>query len=168
MGNISLSDELTLLTPDVIAEIEQWIIKFPEKRKKSAIIAALAVVQRHNNGWLSDRLLTEVAEYLELPKISVYEVATFYSMFELKPVGKYKIAICTNISCMLCGCKSIVNHVKNKLNIEFDEVTNNGKFSLKQGECIAACDKAPVIQINNQQFYNVTTELIDKILEDLE
>jgi len=124
-------------------------------------------LQRHNNGWLSQGLLDAVAVYLELPTIAVYEVATFYSMFELQPVGKYKICVCTNLSCMLCGCKEVVAHLKNKLDVDFGEVTKDGKFSLKEVECIAACDKAPVIEVNGKQFKNVTTQSVDEILVSL-
>jgi NADH-quinone oxidoreductase subunit E len=165
MDNISSAIPLTL---DMIAEIDKWILKFPSGHKKSAVIAALTIVQQHNNGWLSEELLSAVAQYLELPLISVYEVATFYSNFELQPVGKYKIGICTNISCMLCGCKEITKHLKNKLNINFGEITKDGRFSLKAVECIASCDKAPVIDINGNQFANVTIESIDQILMSLE
>jgi len=160
MDNIKLSAEM-------ISEIEEWILKFPAKQKRSAVIAALTIVQRHNNGWLSQGLLDAVAVYLELPTIAVYEVATFYSMFELQPVGKYKICVCTNLSCMLCGCKEVVAHLKNKLDVDFGEVTKDGKFSLKEVECIAACDKAPVIEVNGKQFKNVTTQSVDEILVSL-
>lgn len=156
------------LSTEMILEIEEWVAKFPKKHKKSSIIAALTIVQKHNNGWLSNQLLDAVAEYLNLPKISVYEIATFYSMFELHPVGKYKICVCTNVSCMLCGCVEVSNHLKNKLNINFGEITNDGKFSLKAVECIAACDKAPVIEINGKQFSNVSCESVDEILVGLE
>ena len=161
MDNINLSAEM-------ISEIEEWILKFPAKQKRSAVIAALTIVQRHNNGWLSQGLLDAVAVYLELPTIAVYEVATFYSMFELQPVGKYKICVCTNLSCMLCGCKKIVSHLKNKLNLDFGQTTKDSKFTLKEIECIAACDKAPVIQVNGKYFENVTIESVDQILAELE
>ncbi len=161
MVNVSLSTQMIL-------EIEEWVVKFPKKHKKSAVIAALTIVQRYNNGWLNNELLNAVAEYLELPTIAVYEVATFYSMFELQPVGKYKICVCTNISCMLCGGVTVANHLKNKLNINFGEITNDGKFSLKEIECIAACDHAPVVEINGKQFKNVTVESVDEILVNLE
>ena len=125
-------DTIIDLPLEVTSKIDTWILKFPNGRKKSALIAALTIVQEHNNGWLSRELLDAVAAYLELPKIAVYEVASFYSMFELKPVGKYKICVCTNVSCMLCGCKKIVSHLKNKLNLDFGQTTKDSKFNLKE------------------------------------
>lgn len=156
------------LTKKMTLEIDEWIKKFPEGRQQSAIIAALTIAQQYNNGWLNKELLHAVAEYLQIPVVNVYEVATFYPKFELKPSGKHKIGICTNVSCMLSGCNKIAQHVKQKLNINFEETTSDGKFSLKELNCIAACDKAPVVQINEQQFSNVTLEAIDQILTRLE
>ncbi|MGD0466499.1 MAG: NAD(P)H-dependent oxidoreductase subunit E [Gammaproteobacteria bacterium] len=152
---------------EITSEIDAWILKFPKQHKKSAIIAALTIVQQYNGGWLSKELLNAVANYLEIPKIAVYEVASFYSMFELKPVGKYKICVCTNVSCMLCGCKEIASHLKNKLNLNFGESSKDFKFTLKEVECLAACDKSPVMQINGKYFENVTIDVIDKILAEL-
>ncbi len=156
------------LTKKMTLEIDDWIKKFPEGREQSAIIAALTIAQKYNNGWLNKELLHAVAEYLKIPVVTVYEVATFYPKFELKPSGKHKIGICTNVSCMLSGCNKIAQHVKQKLNINFEETTSDGKFSLKELNCIAACDKAPVVQINEQQFSNVTLEAIEQILMRLE
>ena len=152
---------------EITSQIDTWLLKFPKQHKKSAIIAALTIVQQYNNGWLSKDLLDAVAMYLEVPKIAVYEVANFYSMFELKPVGKYKICVCTNVSCMLCGCKSIITYLKNKLNLNFGETSKDLKFSLKEVECLAACDKSPVMQINGKYYENLTVKIIDEILEGL-
>lgn len=153
---------------EVAEEIDKWVLKFPKQQQQSAIIPALTIVQKYNNGWLSKKLLDDVADYLKLPKINVYEVASFYSNFELKPVGKYHIRICNNISCMLGNCEKIIEHVKNKCDLDVNEVSLDFKFSLKTTECLGMCDKAPVMLINNKYFENLTVEMIDEILKGLE
>jgi NADH-quinone oxidoreductase subunit E len=151
-----------------VDKINLWLKKFPSDKKRSAIIPALRIIQDENNGFLTIKLMDYLANFLEVPNIYVYEVATFYSMYELKNVGKYKLSLCTNISCMLNGSEEIVNYLKNKLNINFNEVTKDGKFSLKEVECLAACGGAPVMQIGNKYYENLTIDKIDKILENLE
>ena len=148
-------------------KIDHWISKFPENQKQSAVLPVLMLVQEQNGGWLSDELMKEVADYLSMPYIAVYEVAAFYSMYDLKPVGKYKIAVCTNVSCMLSGCDKIVNHLKNKLKINFNETTSDGKFTLKEVECLGACANAPVIYMDHQYHENLTPEKVDKILDKI-
>jgi NADH-quinone oxidoreductase subunit E len=155
------------LTASMILEIDECVKKFSKNRKQSTIIEVLHIVQKYNDGWLSLELLDAVADYLKLPRINVYEIATFYNMFEPKPVGKYKICVCSNLSCMLCGSKVVFNHLRNKLNINLGEITQDGKFSLQEIECMAECDKSPVISVNNQQYTNVTTKNIDDILVSL-
>lgn len=156
------------LTPDIKRAIDDWINKFPADRKQSAVIPALSIVQQANGGWLTIELIDLVADYLELPKVHAYEIATFYSMFELKPVGKYKICVCTNISCSLRGSDAIVAHLRRKLAIDFGEVTADGKFSLKEVECLAACGGAPMLQIGENYYENLTIAGVDKILAQLE
>ena len=165
---MSHQEKTLILSEDTIAEIEKALVKFPKERKRSAVMPALMAAQKQNGGWLSNEIMDAVADYLGLPNIVVYEVATFYSMYELKPVGKYKICICTNISCMLCGSEKIVEHLKNKLGINFGEITKDGKFSLKEVECLAACGGAPAMQIDDRYYENLTPEKIDDILEGLE
>ncbi len=160
--------KLHLIDPESKAEIDQWIRKYPEDQKQSAVMAALRIVQDANGGWLTEELMDAVAEYLEMPKVSVYEVATFYSMYELKPVGRHKICVCTNISCMLCGSDRIVEHLKNKLGIGFGEITEDGRFSLKEVECLGACGGAPMMQIGRQYYENLTPEKVDEILDALD
>ena len=156
-----------MLSKNITQQIDNWLKKFPADKKRAAVIPALTLVQDEHR-WLSRDLMDAVADYLEIPKIAVYEVATFYSMFELKPVGKHKINICTNISCMLAGSQSIVDHLKQKLNIDFGETTTDDKFTLKQVECLAACGGAPMVQINKDYHENLTAEKIDAILAELD
>ena len=150
------------------AKIEAVLSKFPADQRQSALISALMIVQTENNGYLTTELMDAVADYLQIPKIAAYEVASFYSMYGHKPVGKYKISLCTNISCMLCGAEDLEAYLKEKLNIDYGQVTQDGKFSLKQVECLAACGGAPMMQIGDQYYTNLTREKIDLILAELE
>ncbi len=158
----------TLLSEQSRTEIDAWIAKYPPEQKQSAVMGALKIVQEANGGYLTTELMDAVAEYLEMAPIAVYEVATFYSMYELKPVGKHKICVCTNISCMLCGSDDIVAHLKQKLNIGFGETTADNKFSLKEVECLGACGGAPMMQIGKTYYENLTSEKIDDILSQLD
>lgn len=155
------------LSEQVRAEIDQWICKYPADQRQSAVLPALLIVQKQNNGWLSTDLLNAVADYLGMPRVAVYEVATFYTMYELEPVGRYKIEICTNVSCMLTGCETIVKHLRNRLKIGFGETTPDGKFTLKETECLGACTNAPMFQLGQRYYENLTVEKVDKILDEL-
>jgi len=151
------------------AEIDKWLAKYPPDRKRSAVLAALREVQHENGGYLTNELLDAVAEYLQLPAIAVYEVATFYSMFELKPVGRHSISVCNNISCMLRGGDEILAHIEKKLDIKVGESTPDGRFYLKrEEECLAACAAAPMLQIDHVYYENLTPEKVDRILDSLE
>ena len=160
--------KLHLLSQEVRDEIDENVAKYPDDWAISACMPALRIVQDANGGSLTTDLMDAVAEYLDVPAISVYEVATFYSMYELKPVGRHKICVCTNISCMLCGSDKIVDHLKNKLGIGFGEITSDGKFSLKEVECLAACGGAPMFQIGRNYYENLTPEKVDEILDGLD
>jgi NADH-quinone oxidoreductase subunit E len=149
------------------AQLDSWVAKYPTAQKQSAVLPVLRLVQEANGGWLSDALMREVAQYLDMPFIAVYEVASFYSMLELKPVGKHKLCVCTNISCMLSGSDEIVKHLRQKLNINFGETTEDGKYTLKEVECLGACANAPVMHVGHQYHEDLTTEKVDKILEGL-
>ena len=147
-------------------EIAHWVAKFPAGRQRSAVIAALHAVQHENNGYLTPELMTAVAEYLKLPPIQVFEVASFYSMFETKPVGRHSVSVCTNISCMLRGGDDILAHVEKRLGIKAGQSTPDGKFYLKvEEECLAACCGAPMMMIDHVYHENLTPRSVDEILE---
>ena len=148
-------------------EIDLWIAKYPEDQKQSAVMSALRIVQDQNGGWLTTELMDAVALYLDMDKIHVYEVATFYSMYEHKPVGRHKICVCTNISCMVCGSGEIVSHLEDKLDIKLGETTEDNRISLKEVECLGACSGAPMLQIGENYYENLDAEKIDKILDGL-
>jgi NADH-quinone oxidoreductase subunit E len=156
------------LSDHVREEIDHWVKKFPPDRKRSAVIAALHAVQHENHGFLTAELMDAVAQYLGLPNIQVYEVASFYSMFETKPVGRHHVSICTNISCMLRGSQQIVDHVEKKLGIKVGESTSDGRIYLKrEEECLAACVNAPMLMVDHVYHEHLTAEKVDKILDDL-
>ena len=162
-------NKAALLSEHACAEIDKWLAKYPPDRKRSAVLAALREVQHENSGYLTNELLDAVAEYLQLPAIAVYEVATFYSMFELKPVGRHSISVCNNISCMLRGGDEILAHIEKKLGIKVGESTRDGRFYLKrEEECLAACAAAPMLQIDHVYYENLTPEKVDRILDSLE
>jgi NADH-quinone oxidoreductase subunit E len=159
----------TLLSEHVREEIEHWKARFPEDRQRSAVIGALHAVQHENDGYLTPELMDAVAEYLELPNLHVYEVATFYSMFQTKPVGRHNVAICTNVSCMLRGAEEIVEHVENRLGVKLGESTGDGRIYLKrEEECLAACCGAPMMMVNHKYYENLTREQVDEILDGLD
>jgi NADH-quinone oxidoreductase subunit E len=156
------------LSPHVREEIDRWVAKFPPDRKRSAVISALHAVQHENNGHLTTPLMDAVAEYLGLPPIQVYEVATFYSMFETKPVGRHHLSVCTNISCMLRGAEDLVAHIEKKLGIKEGESTADGRIYMKrEEECLAACNNAPMMMVDHVYHENLTPERVDKILDEL-
>ena len=156
------------LSAHVREEIDHWVAKFPPDRKRSAVISALHAVQHENNGFLTAELMDAVAAYLGLPPIQVYEVATFYSMFETKPVGRHHLSVCTNISCMLRGSQEVVDYVEKKLGIKTGESTPDGRIYLKrEEECLAACTGAPMLMVDHVFHENLTPERIDKILDEL-
>lgn len=157
------------LTEHVREEIESWKRRFPKDREQSAVIAALHAAQHENGGYLTIEIMDAVAVYLDLPRIHVYEVASFYSMFETEPVGRHNVAICTNISCMLRGAEKIVQHAEQRLGVGLGESTADGRIYLKrEEECLAACCGAPMMMVNHRFYENLTTELLDEILDGLD
>ena len=158
-----------LLSAHARAEIDHWLTRYPVDQKQSAVLAALREVQHENGGYLTTELMDAVADYLDMPPIAVYEVASFYSMYELKPVGRHNIAVCTNISCMLRGGETVLAHIEKKLGIKLGESTPDGKFYLKkEEECLAACCGAPMMQVDHVYYEHLTPEKVDQVLDSLE
>lgn len=157
------------LSAHVVQEVERWKARFPADRQRSAVIGALHAVQHENGGFLTPELMDAVADYLDLPPIQVYEVATFYSMFQTRPVGRHNVAICTNVSCMLRGADEIVDHVESKLGIKLGESTEDGRIYLKrEEECLAACCGAPMMMVDHEYHENLTVEAVDALLDGLD
>ena len=161
---VPIAVEGMLLSETLKAEIDRWVSQYPPGRQQSALLPSLLAAQRQHQGWLPRPLINAVADYLQIPHIKAYEVATFYTMFELKPVGQHKISICTNISCMLSGCDRIVQHLKKRLKINFGETTPDGKFTLKEVECLGACVNPPVMILDEQYHEQLTPAKIDCLL----
>jgi NADH-quinone oxidoreductase subunit E len=159
-----------MISAEGLKEIDRALTKYPADQKQSAVMAALAVAQEEH-GWLSPELMQFVADYLGMPPVAVQEVATFYTMFETKPVGKYKITLCTNLPCQLGpdgGAEATADYLKQKLGIDFGETTPDGQFTLKEGECMGACGDASVLLVNNHRMCSfMSREKIDQLLEEL-
>jgi NADH-quinone oxidoreductase subunit E len=156
-----------LLSPDAYKKIDRELAKFPADQKQSAVMAALAIAQ-DEKGWLSPEVIQDVAIYLEMPAIAVQEVATFYTMYNLKPVGKFKLTICTNLPCQLTQGDRAAAYLKQKLGIDFNETTADGLFTLKEGECMGACGDSPVMLVNNKRMCSfMSNEKIDALIEEL-
>ena len=156
-----------LLSDEAYRKIEKELAKFPPTKKRSAAIAALTIAQ-DEKGWLWPEVMQEIADYLGVPAVAIEEVATFYSMFNTRPVGKYKIAICCNLPCEMTGSDVTAQYLKEKLNIGFGETTPDGLYTLVESECMGACGDGPVVLVNNKQMYmRMTKDKIDKLLEEL-
>ncbi len=160
--------DIELLTPESRAEIDQWVAKYPADQKQSAVMAALRVAQDQNGGYLTTELMDAIAAYLDMAPVAVYEVATFYSMYELEAVGRHKLCVCTNISCLLRGSDEVVAHLEKRLGIKLGETTPDGKFTLKEVECLGACVNAPVLQLGRAYHEKLTPETLDALLDGLE
>jgi NADH-quinone oxidoreductase subunit E len=157
-----------VLSAETRAEIDHWLARFPPDRRRSAVLSALRAAQHQNHGFLTTELMDAVAGYLGLPSIQVYEVASFYSMFETRPVGRIHISVCTNISCMLCGADRIVQHIERRLGIKTGESTPDGKIYLKrEEECLAACNNAPMMMVDHVFHEHLTPEKVDQVLATL-
>ena len=167
--NIKVSNVAVEISAHACEEIDILLANYPANRKKSALLGALNIVQHENKGFLTEALMHAVADYLELEKIEVYEVASFYSMYELKPVARHNVAVCTNISCMLMGSQNIVDHIQNKLDIKLGDSTADGRIYLKkEEECLAACAGGPMMQVDHVYYENLTPEKVDEILDGLD
>lgn len=161
-------DPMQVLSDATRAHIDHWAAKFPHERRRSALIQGLTAAQEQNGGWLSDEFIAAVGKYLDVPPVWAYEVASFYSMFETKPVGRNNVAICTNISCWLNGGEDLVRHCEKKLGVKVGESTPDGRIYLKpEEECLAACCGAPMMVVNGYYHEKLTTEKVDRILKEL-
>ncbi len=157
----------TVLSPDALAHIDRAVAKYPPDQKQSAVMAALTIAQ-DEKGWLSTETMDFVAHYLGMPPIAVYEVASFYTMYDLKPTGKFKLTICTNLPCALQGANVAAEHLRKKLGIGFNETTADGLITLKEGECFGACGDAPVLLLNNKRMCcAMTPDKLNALLKDL-
>ncbi|MGA0264884.1 MAG: NADH-quinone oxidoreductase subunit NuoE [Lysobacterales bacterium] len=158
-----------MLSEETLKSIDHWVAKFPPEHKRSALIQSLMAAQEQNGGWLNRELIEAVAEYLGLPPVWAFEVASFYSMFHQDPVGRNKVNICTNISCWLNGAEDIVQHVEEKLGVKLGETTDDGRITLVvEEECLAACCGAPMMVVNGHYHENLDTAAVDRILDGLE
>lgn len=157
-----------LISKESRAEIKTWVDKFPAGQERAAVLSALHIVQQQNKGYLTVGLMEEVAEILKIDPISVQGVATFYSMYDTKPVGRNKIYICTNISCKLRGSSEIVDAFEGRLGIKMGESTADGQFCLKEFECLGACAGAPMCQVNKDYHENLTPNKVNQLIDDLE
>ena len=156
-----------MLSQESLKKIDREVAKYPADQKQSAVMMALIIAQ-DEKGWLSTETMDEVAKYLGMPPVAVYEVATFYSMYNLKPTGKYKITLCTCLPCGLQGALDAGDHLREKLGIDFDETTPDGRFTLKEGECMGACGDAPVVLVNNKRMVSfLNPPQMDALLDEL-
>ncbi len=162
-----LQDESTVLSPDSMANIDKALAKYPPSQRQSAVMAALTIAQ-DEKGWLATETMDFIAGYIGMPPVAVYEVASFYGMYDLKPVGRNKITICTNLPCALSGASDAAEHLKRKLGIGFGETTPDGAFTLKEGECLGACGDAPVCLHNGKTMLSfMTVDKLDALIAEL-
>ncbi len=156
-----------MLTPDSLKKIDHEIAKYPPERKQSAVMSALTIAQ-DEEGWLSSETMDFVARYLGMPPVAVYEAASFYTMYNLAPVGKYKLTLCTCLPCGLQGALAAADHLRDRLGVDFNETTRDGRFTLKEGECMGACAMAPVLLVNNKKMHDyLSHDKLDRLLEEL-
>jgi len=156
-----------MLSIEALKKIDREVAKYPEDQKQSAVMSALAIAQ-DEKGWLATETMDYIAKYLGMPSIAVYEVATFYNMYNLQPTGQFKLTVCTNLPCALSGANQTAAYLKQKLGIDFNETSADGLFTLKEGECMGACGDAPVLLVNNKRMCSfMTNEQIDQLIEEL-
>ncbi|MBV8802389.1 MAG: NAD(P)H-dependent oxidoreductase subunit E [Gammaproteobacteria bacterium] len=162
------ANAIHILSDEVRANIDRWIARYPADQKRSGVLEALRFAQNANNGYLTTEIMDAVADYLGMQRIAVYEVVSFYTLYNTAPVGKHILNLCTNISCMLSNSDKIMQHLKNRLNIDINETTPDKKFTLRQVECLGACANAPVIHVGTKYYENLTPEKVDALLDELE
>jgi NADH-quinone oxidoreductase subunit E len=157
-----------MLTTDSLQRIDREIAKYPPDQKQSAVISALIIAQ-DEKGWLSTETMDYVAKYLGMPPVQVYEVARFYTMYNVQPTGRFKLTLCTCLPCGLQGALAAADHLREKLGIDFNETTLDGRFTLKEGECMGACAMAPVLLVNNKKMHDyMSNDKLDQLLESLQ
>jgi NADH-quinone oxidoreductase subunit E len=162
-----LEGRIAVLSDVSKKKIDREVAKYPAEQKQSAVMAALAIAQ-DEHGWLSNEVMDAVAQYLGMPSIAVYEVATFYNMYNLKPMGKHKITVCTNLPCALSGGVDAAEHLKKKLGVDWKEITADGNFTIVEGECMGACADAPVLLVDNKRMCSfMTNPKLDQLIEEL-
>jgi NADH-quinone oxidoreductase subunit E len=162
-----MNKEKVMLSAEARRKIDREVAKYPPEQKQSAVMSALIIAQ-DERGWLSTETMDEIAGYLGMPPVAVYEVATFYSMYNLHPTGKYKLTLCTCLPCGLQGALEAADHLRNRLGIDFNETTSDGRFTLKEGECMGACAMAPVLLVNNKKMHDyMSKEKLDQLIEGL-
>ena len=156
-----------LLSEQTYKKIDRELAKFPADQKQSAVMAALAIAQ-DETGWLAPDVMQDIADYLGMPAIAVQEVATFYNMYNLKPIGKFKISVCTNLPCALSGGEKAAEYLKHKLGVNYREATADGQFTVLEGECMGACGDAPVMLVNNKRMCSwMSNGKIDELVAEL-
>jgi NADH-quinone oxidoreductase subunit E len=157
-----------MLSPELQRKIDRELAKYPADQRQSAVMSALAYAQ-DEHGWLSTDVMDAVAGYLGMPPVAVYEVATFYTMYNLKPQGRFKVTVCTNLPCALSGANKAAEHLKSRLGVDFNETTADGTFTLKEGECMGACGDAPVLLVNDRRMCSfMSDDKLDGLVDELE
>jgi len=158
---------MALLSTESLQRIEREAAKYPPEQRQSAVMSALGIAQ-DEHGWLSNELMEAVAKVLGMPPVAVYEVATFYAMYNLAPTGRHKVTVCTNLPCALSGGADAAEYLKSKLGVDFNQTTADGCFTLREGECMGACGDAPVLLVDNKRMCSfMTHEKLDRLIEDL-
>lgn len=161
-------DKTTLFTPELRAAIDACIAHYPAEWKQSAVMPALTLVQDANGGWLTRELMDDVAAYLDMPQIAVYEVATFYGMYDLESQGRHKVCVCNSISCLLLGSDELIEHIEHKYAVRPGETTSDGRFTFKEVECLGACRHAPAVMVDKTYHENLSPQALDKLIDELE
>ena len=161
-------DKSTLLTPEIRASIDAMLEQYPPEWMQSAVMPALTLVQEHNGGWLTLALMDAVAAYLEMPAVAVYEVATFYGMYDLKEQGRHKVCVCNSISCLLNGSEELIEHVEKTYGVKPGQMTKDGRFTFKEVECLGACKDAPAVLIGKTYHEKLSAPQLDKLIDELE
>jgi NADH-quinone oxidoreductase subunit E len=164
----SSREKANLFSPEIRTEIDRQVAKYPPEWKQSAVMMALTLVQESNGGWLSRELMDDVAAYLDMPQVSVYEVATFYGMYDLEPAAKNKVCVCNSVSCMLCGSEDLIGHVEKKYGVKPGQTTADGRFTFKEVECLGACRHAPAVLIGKTYHEMLSVQALDELIEGLE